>query len=115
VAAVPIQVWPVAPLLIAATLALKWAQRKFAPAEKASKKTPWTGEERIRLAACGVVGLILLVHSARTPFGRRGYAVPLGHLAQLIGQAVNFNFYPPLKPADFRSYFFVDGIPPLVS
>src|SRR5262249_38174001 len=26
-----------------------------------------------------------------------------------------FNFYPPLTPADFRTYFFVDGIPPLVS
>ena len=26
-----------------------------------------------------------------------------------------FDFYPPLTPADFRTYFFVDGIPPLVS
>jgi hypothetical protein len=115
VAGVPIKVWSVAPLLIAATGALKWAQRKFAPPEKVEKKTPWTGEERILLAACGVVGLILLVHSARTPLAGEDTRFRWDFLAQLIGQAGNFNFYPPLKPADFRSYFFVDGIPPLVS
>lgn len=115
VAGVPIKVWSVAPLLIAATGGLAWAQRKFAPVVKASKKTPWTGEERILLAACGAVGLILLVHSARTPLVGQDTRFRWDFLAQLIGQSGNFRFYPPLKAADFRSYFFVDGIPPLVS
>jgi len=115
VAGVPIKVWSVAPLLIAATVALAWAQRKFAPAEKAGAKTAWTGEERILLAACGVVGLVLLVHSARSPLVGQDTRFRWDFLGQLIGQAGNFNFYPPIKPADFRSYFFVDGIPPLVS
>ena len=115
VAGVPIKVWSVAPLLIAATGGLAWAQRKFAPVVKASKKTPWTCEERILLAACGVVGLILLVHSARTPLVGQDTRFRWDFLAQLIGQAGKFSFYPPLKAADFRSYFFVDGIPPLVS
>jgi hypothetical protein len=115
VAGVPIKVWPVAPLLIVATLALAWAHRKFAPAGEAAKKTPWTKEERILLAACGIVGLVLLVHSARTPLIGQDTRFRWDFLAQLIAQAGNFNFYPPLKPADFRSYFFVDGIPPLVS
>src|SRR6185312_9668244 len=26
-----------------------------------------------------------------------------------------FSFYPPLTPGDFRTYFYVDGIPPMVS
>ena len=112
---VPIKVWSVAPLLMAATGGLAWAQRKFAPAAKAPQKTPWTVEERILLAACGIVGLVLLAHSARSPLIGQDTRFRWDFLGQLIGQAGNFNFYPPLKPADFRSYFFVDGIPPLVS
>src|ERR1700733_117939 len=59
---VPIKMWSVAPLLIAATGALAWAQRKFTPPQqKESARAPCTGEERILLAASAVVGLILLV------------------------------------------------------
>ena len=132
---VPIKVWSVAPLLMAATLALAWAQRKFAPAEKAfrkaplktpekgpqaasdkgSRKTPWTLEERVLLAGCGIVGLVLLVHSARSPLVGQDTRFRWDFLGRLIAQAGTFSFYPPLKAADFRSYFFVDGIPPLVS
>ena len=36
-------------------------------------------------------------------------------LAQKLLALGRFDFYPPLTPADFRTYFFVDGIPPLVS
>ena len=36
-------------------------------------------------------------------------------LARQILAFGKFDFYPPLTPADFRTYFFVDGIPPLVS
>ncbi len=113
---VPIKVWSVAPLLIAATGTLAWAQRKFSPPhQKESAKAPWTGDERILFAASAVVGLILLVHSARTPLVGQDTRFRWDFLAQLIAQFGNFNFYPPLHPADFRSYFFVEGIPPLVS
>src|ERR1035437_5172170 len=36
-------------------------------------------------------------------------------LAQRLLALGRFDFYPPLTPADFRTYFFVDGIPPMVS
>jgi len=36
-------------------------------------------------------------------------------LAEKILARSSFAFYPPLTPADFRTYFFVDGIPPLAS
>ncbi|HCE46400.1 MAG TPA: hypothetical protein DET40_22885 [Lentisphaeria bacterium] len=36
-------------------------------------------------------------------------------LAMKIFEKGNLDFYPPLKPEDFKTYFYVDGIPPLVS
>src|SRR5439155_20848170 len=36
-------------------------------------------------------------------------------LAQKLFELRKFDFYPPLGPADFHTYFFVDGIPPIVS
>jgi hypothetical protein len=36
-------------------------------------------------------------------------------LAQRMLEQHSFAFYPPIKPDDYRFYFFTDGIPPLVS
>jgi hypothetical protein len=112
---VPVRLWNIAPFLILATGALAWAQRKFAPPQASTKTTPWTGAERILLTACGVVGAILLVHSLRAPLVGQDTRFRWDFLGQLIAQSASFQFYPPLQAADFRKYFFVDGIPPLVS
>jgi hypothetical protein len=115
IAGVPIKLWTVLPLLIGVCGAAAWAQRKFAlPAEK-SPRTPWTWQERILLVSSAVVGAILLVHSARSPFIGQDTLFRWDFLAQRLMQLGKFNFYPPLQPADFRTYFYVDGIPPMVS
>ncbi|MEI9974273.1 MAG: hypothetical protein WDO73_20820 [Ignavibacteriota bacterium] len=90
-----------APILLAVTGALAWAQRRYALHSAESKKIPWSGEERILLAACAVIGVILLVHSARVPLVGQDTRFRWDFLAQLMAQFGNFNFYPPLHPADF--------------
>ncbi len=59
--------------------------------------------------------LLILYRSTRTPLS--GFDTPFrwNFLALQIFKKGNFDFYPPRTPADFRSYFYVDGIPPLVS
>jgi uncharacterized iron-regulated membrane protein len=70
---IPIKLWTVLPLLIAASGAAAWLQRRFAPPvqkpaksakpSKTPKKTAWTRLDRILLAAS-------LTFALRRPFGR---------------------------------------------
>src|SRR5205823_2227550 len=76
---------------------------------------PWTTQDRTLLLMSGLVGAVLLVHSAITPLMGGDTLFRWDFLAQKLLSLGRFDFYPPLTPADFRTYFFVDGIPPLVS
>src|SRR4051812_44193390 len=64
----PIRLWTVLPVLIATSGAAAWLQRRFAaPVEKDSSVPRWTAHDRILLVSSGLVGLVLLVHSAISP------------------------------------------------
>lgn len=112
---VPLTVWTVAPCLAAATAAaaVLW-RRSAAPAKKPAAPV-WEGFDRVLLAGCVVVAAAVLARSAISPL--IGFDAPWrwDFLAQRIFALGRFDFYPPLTPADFRTYFYVDGIPPLVS
>src|SRR5215831_3647512 len=112
---VPIRLWTVLPILVAATAAAAWLRRKFATSPTKSTAPSWTAAERILLVSSGLVGAVLLVHSAIAPLLGGDMLFRWDFLAQRLFALGRFDFYPPLTPADFRAYFFVDGIPPLIS
>jgi len=112
---VPIKLGTVLPLLIAASGAAAWAQRRFSPPAQKSPKTPWTRQERTLFLSAGVVGAILLVDSVRSPLNGSDATFRWDFLAHRLLAVGNFNFYPPFHAADFQNYFYVDGIPPMVS
>jgi len=115
VSGVSIKLWTVLPLLIAASAAAAWAQRRFPLPSAKKTATPWTAQERILVVSSGIVGAVLLVHSATAPLIGQDTLFRWDFLAQRLSALGTFNFYPPLTAADFRTYFYVDGIPPLVS
>ncbi|HEY1337158.1 MAG TPA: glycosyltransferase family 39 protein, partial [Bryobacteraceae bacterium] len=67
------------------------------------------------VATSGTVGLVLLARCAISPLLGFDTRFRWDYLAQKLLALHRFDFYPPLTPADFRTYFYVDGIPPMVS
>ena len=114
VCGVAIQLWTVVGLLAAASGVALWFVRKSPPPE-ATKKEPWSKLERILLWSCAVVGVILLVHTFREPFAGPDTWFRWDYLARRIYELRRFDFYPPIQPADFKTYFYVDAIPPMIS
>jgi len=112
---VSITLWTVLPILIAATAGGAWLQRRYPIPVVVKPMPPWTASERILVLSSGLVGAVLLVHSAIAPLMGGDMLFRWDFLAQRILALGKFDFYPPLTPADFRTYFFVDGIPPMVS
>lgn len=112
---IPVRLWTVLPILIAASAAAVWAQRRFALPPQKQPAMPFTRQDRMLFLSCGLVGVVLLVHSATTPLIGQDTLFRWDFLAQRLLALGKFDFYPPLIPADFRTYFFVDAIPPMVS
>jgi hypothetical protein len=110
---VAIRLLPVAGLLIAASAVAFWFAGRFSPMERA-KKTPWTKLERALLWGSAAIGIILLVHSFRAPFAGPDSWFRWDFLARRIFELGRFDFYPPIHPADFKTYFYVDAIPPMI-
>lgn len=112
---VSIGLWTVLPSLIATSAGAAWLQRRFAIPVATSPAPQLTPKDRILILSSGFVGAVLLVHSAISPLMGGDMLFRWDFLAQRMLGLGRFDFYPPLTPADFRTYFFVDGIPPLVS
>ena len=115
VSGIPIKLWTVLPVLLAASAMAAWVQRKFALPVAPDPAPPLPTQDRILLLLSGLVGAVLLVHSAIAPTMGGDTPFRWDFLARQLLAFGKFDFYPPLTPADFRTYFFVDGIPPLVS
>jgi len=113
---VPISVWTVLPCLLAACAGAAWWMRRTAPPpEPASPKAAWTTGERALLALSGLASAAMLAPCVISPLIGFDTLFRWDFLAQRLLYLGRFDFYPPLAAADFRTYFFVDGIPPLVS
>ena len=112
---IPIMLWTVAPLLIAASGAAAWGRKRFAPPAKTPATAPWNRLDRALILSTALVGAVLMVHSVASPLIGPDTLFRWDFLAQRMLALGRFDFYPPLTPADFRTYFYVDGIPPMVS
>jgi hypothetical protein len=114
---VPITLWTVLPGLIAVSAAAAWLTRRSpVPAETKPIATPrLPRQELILILSSALIGAVLLARSAIAPSIGGDTVFRWDFLAQKLLALGKFDFYPPLTPADFRTYFFVDGIPPLVS
>jgi hypothetical protein len=109
-----IQFWTVAALMSTVSATTYWIS-PISPQASREEKTPWTALERTLLACSAAIGAILLVHSFRAPFFGPDTWFRWDFLARRILELGRFNFYPPIHPADLKTYFFVDGIPPMVA
>jgi hypothetical protein len=110
---VPLGVWAVLPLLAVTCGGGAWlAWRNPSPPAKMPVFEKW---DRILLISSGAVALALLIRSAVSPLIGFDTRFRWDFLAQQVLALGRFDFYPPLTPTDFRSYFYVDGIPPMVS
>ena len=112
---ISITLWTVLPSLIAASAGAAWLQRRSAIPVATNPAPRFTTQDRILILSSGFVGAVLLVHSAISPLMGGDMLFRWDFLAQRLLALGRFDFYPPLAPADFRTYFFVDGIPPMVS
>src|ERR1017187_7939967 len=112
---VSISLWTVLPGLLAISAGGAWLQRRFAMPAESNPPPQATRLDRILILGCGLVGAVLLVHSAISPLMGGDTTFRWDFLAQRLLALGKFDFYPPLTAADFRTYFYVDGIPPLVS
>jgi hypothetical protein len=112
---VPITLWTVLPCLLAVAGAAAWLGRKSKPPAAVKPAAPWTGHERLLLLVAAATGAVLFARSATAPLLGFDALFRWDYLAQKILALHRFDFYPPLTPADFRQYFYVDGIPPMAS
>jgi hypothetical protein len=113
---VPITLWMVLPGLLAVSAAFGWLGRRFPlPAEAKPVSQPIPRQDLLLIVSSAFVAAILLARSAIAPSIGGDTIFRWDFLAQKLLALGKFDFYPPLTPADFRTYFFVDGIPPLVA
>jgi hypothetical protein len=112
---VPVTLWTVLPCELAVAGAAAWIARRAGVPQLRKPGAAWTAAERFVIAACALVGVVLFARSAAAPLLGFDTTFRWDYLAQKILALHRFDFYPPLTPADFRQYFYVDGIPPLVS
>src|SRR6185503_11264900 len=110
----PLTLWTVAAVLIAVSAAAAWLARGSGPLARPDWKD-FAARDRILLVTSALVGVVLLVRVAISPMIGYDTSYRWDFLAQRILALGRFDFYPPLDPADFKAYFYVDGIPPMVS
>jgi len=109
---VPLAYAPVAAslALVSAVLlfALRFSRAAAAPAASRQSPPPW-------LLACGTAMVALMALRAfLSPLGGADTYFRWNFLALQMREYGSFAFYPPVEPADFARYFYVDAIPPLV-
>lgn len=113
---IPIALRTVAPcLLTAGAAAAWWARGSWKRPTPAAPAAAWDLPDRLLLLACAAAAAVLVARAATSPLLGFDTTFRWDFLAQRILELGHFNFYPPLTAADFRTYFYVDGIPPLVS
>jgi Dolichyl-phosphate-mannose-protein mannosyltransferase len=115
ISGVPITLRSVLPCLLLAAGTAGWLTRRSEPPAKVSGWLPSTTLDRILVLSTAIVGVTLLARSAISPLVGFDTVFRWDFLAQKLLALGRFDFYPPLTPSDFRQYFLVDGIPPLVS
>ncbi|HUB26071.1 MAG TPA: hypothetical protein VL992_11630 [Tepidisphaeraceae bacterium] len=117
--------WPITPAIVStillAPILLFLALRRLiqlSPPAIPSNPPPAHAERTLArrvFLALGVLTLIVLFRATRWPLGGNDNAFRWDFLARGILRLHSFNFYPPVSAADYRVYFYTDGIPPLLS
>ncbi|HEX3876996.1 MAG TPA: hypothetical protein VHW24_08420, partial [Bryobacteraceae bacterium] len=91
------------------------ARRVGARSAKETSTTPFRRLEQVLLWSVALACTVVLARAAIAPLTGYDTIFRWDFLARRILALGNFTFYPPLQLGDFRSYFYPDGIPPLVS
>jgi hypothetical protein len=111
---IPITLWTVLPCVLAVTGAAFFLQKNSAAPAKQTPSPPLPRQDLLLILSSAFIGAILLVRSAVSPLIGFDTRFRWDFLAERLLALGRFDFYPPLTPLDFKTYFLVDGIPPLV-
>ncbi|HWB54150.1 MAG TPA: hypothetical protein VG722_08155 [Tepidisphaeraceae bacterium] len=85
------------------------------PARSAAEPAKYS-RHGFMLIALGVVSVLMLIQqSLLTPLSGYDTIFRWDYLARRILELHTFGFYPPIRAADFKDYYFVDGFPPILS
>jgi hypothetical protein len=113
---VPLTLWTVLPIPLVVTLVFaglpRWRPQPDRPGSQPAALVPL---DRILLLSPIIPAAALFLRSAISPL--IGFDTPFrwDFLGRKILELRSFSFYPPLTPADYRIYFYPDGIPPMIS
>lgn len=110
---VPLDWWTVSLGLLGVGVGAWALGRRLGDAEF---RGPWLPEgPRWGWALLAGVSALLLFRCAMQPLTGFDTVFRWGYLAELMLEERNLDFYPPRSAEDFSLYFYIDGIPPLVS
>lgn len=109
---VPVTIWSVTPWLIVVALGGAWTWRRRRPAAQAAE--PPDAEWWLALPALPML-LIVVVRAGLQPLSGADTDFRWDHLAKLIVETGQLDYYPPFTAEGFSLYFWADGIAPLVS
>lgn len=119
VAGVAVTVWSLGAWLavVAAGGAAMWWRRSPGPEPGAAPAPRAKGEHAEWFLMLPVVPLVAVAlwRAATQPLSGADVDFRWNFLAELIVETGHLGYYPPVRAEDFASYFWADGIPPLVS
>jgi hypothetical protein len=102
-----------AELIICAGLAI--AIKKSRPVSiEPVELSVWHTADKCLIGFAAIMVALLIWRSLMAPLAGFDTYFRWNFLAQQILRYGRYDFYPPIKPADFQKYFYVDAIPPLV-
>ncbi len=109
----PLTWWSISLGLLGIGLGAFWLDRRT---EAAALRPHWLPEgPRWGWVLLAGVSALLLFRCAMQPLTGFDTVFRWGYLAELMLEEHTLDFYPPRSAADFSLYFYIDGIPPLVS
>ncbi len=110
----PVTLWTALAGLLPATAAAWWLSTRYAAPKKVAPAAPLDRLDFALLIGTALVAAVLLTRAIVSPLSGPDTPFRWDFLARQILALRSFSFYPPLTPADFRLYFYPDGIPPLI-
>jgi hypothetical protein len=102
--------------LLAEVFVIVALRRWFPPRPRIDATAAVRGDlERWVIFGLWALVALVLLRVLRWPLAGKDNPFRWDFLARCILSRHNFNFYPPVTAADYRIYFYPDGIPPMVS
>lgn len=112
---VPIRFATVFGVLAVATGSAAAAAWRWGSSSRGAGRQPLMRWDYVLLGPVVVIGGLMLLRATLAPLSGFDTYFRWDFLARTLLETGHLRFYPPVTAEDFKTYFYVDGIPPLVS